>query len=44
MEHIPEKLKRGRRSLDELSDVSIIDDFRYDSTIDKWYGSKVHII
>jgi len=37
MEHIPEKLKRGRRSLDELSDVSIIDDFRYDSTIDKWY-------
>lgn len=37
MEHIPEKFKRARRALDELSDVSIIDDFRHDSTIDKWY-------
>ena len=37
MEHIPENLKRARRALDELSAVSIIDDFRYDSTIAKWY-------
>lgn len=34
---IPEKLKRARRALDELFEVSIIDDFQYDSTIDKWY-------
>ena len=37
MEHIPENLKKARRALDELSAVSIIDDFRYDSTIAKWY-------